>query len=324
MRKYLNNHSVPLSVAVFLATDSYDHDEKVISVTTLLKPIRQVVLAARVPQSQGLVDISGLVSSRMGSAIHDAIERSWLNGYAKAMQALGYPEKVIAKVRVNPDPDNLETGIIPVYLEQRAYREIEGKIVSGKFDFVGDGRVEDFKSTSVNTYLNGSNDDKYVWQGSMYRWLNPKIITQDTMAIQFIFTDWSGMQAKSNPSYPPNRTLEKVFKLHPVDKTEEFVRQRVRLIERFWNAPETDIPKCGDEDLWRKPPQFKYYKNPNSTQRSTKNFDTRQEAYARMAEDKNVGKVVEVPGQVVACRYCPAFAVCTQKDAYIASGELQL
>lgn len=34
------------------------------------------------------------------------------------------------------------------------------------------------------------------------------------------------------------------------------------------------------------------------------------------------GIVKEVKGQVVACRYCPAFHLCTQKDSYINSGEL--
>jgi hypothetical protein len=38
----------------------------------------------------------------------------------------------------------------------------------------------------------------------------------------------------------------------------------------------------------------------------------------------NGGEVKEVPGEIVACKYCDAFTVCTQKDKYIASGELKL
>ena len=49
MRKYLNNSNVPLSLAVFLATDNYDHESDTISATTLIKPLRQIILAARVP-----------------------------------------------------------------------------------------------------------------------------------------------------------------------------------------------------------------------------------------------------------------------------------
>jgi hypothetical protein len=324
MRKYINNASVPLSLAVFLATDNYDHDDTTVSVTTLIKPIRQTVLGARVPADDALVDISNLVQSRLGSAVHDGIESAWLNGYKKAMAGLGYPAKVIERVLVNPAPEDLYEGCIPVYLEQRSYKEIGGRRVSGKFDFVGDGQVEDFKNTTVYTWINQTKTNDYILQGSLYRWLNPTIITKDTMAIQFIFSDWQAVRAKTDPNYPPNRTVQKLFKLMPLPETEQYVRNRVALLDRYWNAPEQDIPRCTDDELWRQEPVYKYYKNPNNTGRSTKNFDTKQDAYVRMSQDGNVGKVVEHPGQVVACKYCSAFPVCTQKDDLIAAGDLIL
>ena len=77
MSKYANTSSVPLSLAVFLVTDNYDHEENTISATALIKPLRQIVLSARVPEDMTPVDLVNLVPSRMGSAIHDAIERSW-------------------------------------------------------------------------------------------------------------------------------------------------------------------------------------------------------------------------------------------------------
>lgn len=324
MRKYVNTSSVPLSIAVFLATDNYDYDENCISATTLLKPIRQTVLSARVPPEQGMVDIAGLVSSRMGSAIHDAVERAWTHSPEKALKSLGFPDRVIQRIKVNPTREEVAAGCVPVYLEQRAYKDVAGHRVSGKFDFVGDGRVEDIKSTSVNTWINHTNDEKYVLQGSIYRWLNPDIITQDVMAIQFIFTDWSAIRARTEKNYPPSRTVQKTFQLLSVAETDQYVRNRLALLDRYWHAPEDTLPLCTDEELWRKAPQWKYYKNPNSRTRSTKNFDNKHEAYIRMAEDYNVGIVVEVPGQVVACKYCAAFPVCTQKDALIARGELVL
>lgn len=325
MRKYLNTSAVPLSLAVFLATDNYDHDSETISVTTLIKPLKQVILASRVPQEDALVDISNLVSSRLGTAVHDGIERSWLNGYKQAMEALGYPQRVIDRVLVNPTPDQLYDGCIPVYLERRSSKQVEGRTVSGKFDFVGEGRLEDFKNTTVFTWVNNTKDDDYVLQGSMYRWLNQDIVTADTMAIQFIFSDWSAAQAKAgSPKYPPQRTMEKVYRLMSIQETEAFVINKIRAINAFWNAEESAMPACTDSDLWRKEPQFKYYKNPQKTARSTKNFDNKQDAYIQMAQDGNVGIVREVPGQVTACKYCPAFAICKQKDDLIAAGDLIL
>ena len=69
---------------------------------------------------------------------------------------------------------------------------------------------------------------------------------------------------------------------------------------------------------------LEYYKNPEKMSRSTKNFDNKQDAYIFMAENKNVGLVKEVPGQVVACKYCPAFPICEQAKGLIASGDLIL
>ena len=326
MSKYANTSSVPLSLAVFLASDFYDHDQdqNTISATTLIKPIRQIVLGARVPEDMTPLELVNLVPSRMGSAIHDAIERSWKDNYQVALDSLGYPKRVIEKIRINPKPEELTDGQIPIYLEQRAHKQVGKFLISGKYDFIGDGRVEDFKSTSTFTAMNNTNDEKYIWQGSIYRWLNPQIITKDEMAIQFIFTDWSKAKAMQDPKYPQQRIQQRILPLKSIQETDAFIKRKLGQIEQYWDVPEEQIPPCTDADLWRSEPVFKYYKNPEKRARSTKNFDNRHDAQLRYIEDGSVGIVVEQPGQVTACKYCPAFAVCSQKDALIASGDLVL
>lgn len=323
---YANVSEVPLALAVFLATDSYDHndDPNTISATTLLKPLRQVILPSRIPPGEGLVNLADMMNSRMGTAIHDGIEKAWMNNYRKAMQNIGLPDRVINQVRINPSAEELGTGIIPIYLEQRLSRQLGKWTITGKFDFIGEGKVQDFKSTSVFTYKKQTGADKYTQQGSIYRWLDPRKIHQDRMDIHYIFTDWKGAMVKSDPSYPPKRFHTQSFELLSLNETEAFIRKKLALIEQYWDAPEEEIPQCSDEELWRSEPQFKYYKNPEKTARSTKNFDTMQDAMLRLSEDGNVGIVKEVPGQVTACRYCPAFAACTQKDQLIAAGDLIL
>lgn len=326
MTKYANTSAVPLSLAVFLATDHYDHDDDphTISATSLIKPVRQLILAGRVPANEAIIDLENLVLSRLGTAIHDGIERAWKQNYTGALTALGYPPKVIERVKINPEPHELDENVIPIYLEQRLKKQVGKWTVTGKFDFIGEGRVEDFKSTSVYTAIHSTNDDKYVLQGSIYRWLDPQKITRDEMAIQWIFTDWSKAKALADPKYPPKRTQQKIFPLKPIGETERFVRQKLAQLEQYWDAPEDEIPPCSDEDLWRSEPVWKYYKNPDKRSRSTKNYATRQEAFLRRAEDGNVGVVVEQPGQVTACKYCAAFPVCSQKDQLVAAGDLQL
>lgn len=325
MSQYANVNQVPLSIGVFLASDYYDYNPapNTISVTTLMKPLRQIILSSRLSnEGEGAKDLIAMLPSRMGAAIHDAVERAWTTNHQAAMSALGFNKFVIDKVVVNPPAGTNLEGKIPVYLEIRSEKKVGKWIISGKFDFVGDGRVEDVKTTSVWSAIMGSKDDDYILQGSLYRWLRPDIITQDTMAIQWIFTDWSGAQARQDPKYPQCRHQERLFILKPIAEVEQFVRRKLALIEQYWDSPEEDIPFCTDEDLWRSEPKFKYYKDPNKTLRSTKNFDDMHSARMRFIEDGAVGMIKEVPGQVKACKYCPGFVLCSQKDQLIQAGEL--
>jgi hypothetical protein len=326
MAIYKNETNIPLSLAVYLATDDYDHssDPNEISATGLLRPLKQIILASRVPAETQLTDITALVTSRLGTSIHSGIEHAWATNYKQAMKALGYSDSVINRVVVNPDPNNLPENCIPVYQEIRTKKQLGKYTITGKFDFVADGRLEDFKSTKVYTYIAGTNDEKYAMQGSIYRWLNPNIITNPEMAIQFIFMDWSSMQAKINSDYPPSALLEKKFTLKPIKEVEQFIVSKLNQIEKYSNSPEAEIPACTDEELWRRAPVWKYYKDPTKTTRSTKNFDTAAEAHVRLAEDGYKGSVIEVKGEVIGCKYCPALSVCKQKDAYILDETLKL
>lgn len=125
------------------------------------------------------------------------------------MRDLGYPESVIERVIINPEPEELQSNSIPVYLEQRVEKKLGPFTISGQFDLVLDGELNDYKSTGVYGFMNGSNDEKYRIQGSIYRWLNPQIITSDCMCIQYIFTDWSGLRASIEKAkgYPQSRVV---------------------------------------------------------------------------------------------------------------------
>lgn len=332
MRKYLNAGNVPLSLAVYLATDPYDHEEHTISATALLRPLRQLILSGRLEPSESLVDVGSLVKSRLGNSIHDGIERAWLNGCDEALAQLGYPKRVIDRIKVNPKPDELTEDDIPVYMELRSYKEILGFTVSGKFDFVAEGRLEDFKNTSTFTWVNNTKDDDYIMQGSIYRWLNPDIVTEDEIQINFLFWDWQAARSR-DPSYPPQPISTKRYPLLSLRETETFIRKKLRDYQHYRQAPEAELPLCTAKELWQRDPEWKYYKDPAKMSRSTKNFKisefgsaaaARQAAHTRLAKDGGKGTVVEVPGQVTACKYCPAFVLCSQKDQLIAQGALKL
>lgn len=323
---YSNTGDVPLALAVWLASDNYDYNDDpfTISATTLIKPLRQVILSSRIPAGTNYVPLRDMVANRIGAAIHGGIEHAWIHNRDAALKALGIPDKVASRIRVNPTDAELaaDAQIIPVYMEQRLSRKIGKWTVTGKFDFIGEGYVQDFKSTSVFQYMKQVNNEKYALQGSIYRWLDPVKISGDELFIHYILKDWMRSRAGGSDGYPAAATHTQKYQLKSVQETQAYITQRLALIEKYWDAPEEDIPECTAEDLWRSEPEWKYYKNPASTKRSTKNFDNAAEAFQRLAADGNIGIVREIPGAIKACHYCPAFAACSQKDALVSSGDL--
>lgn len=329
MNRLTNLNGLGLSMAVWLAHDEYssgaeEHPgEDLISATSLLKPTRQLVLGARVPDGESPVDVIDLVPATLGHAIHDSIEHAWKKGYRQAMGRLGYPRKMIDKVRINPTDEEAANGdILPVYLEQRFYRpiEIDGHriLISGKFDQIINGELNDTKTTSVYTYINRSKEEDYAIQGSIYRWINPGKVTSDVMRIQHVFTDWQPSQARINKDYPQSRVLEFTVRLMSERETEAWIRAKIRDILANQDLPEPEIVHCTDKELWMSDPVFKFYSDPEKASaggRSTKNFPNYPAAVAHQNK-QGKGVIVTVPGKPKACGYCRAFPICTQKDSY--------
>lgn len=322
---YVNQNNIPLAMLPWYLNDTYDHSEdpKRISATSLLKPLRQHVLAKRVDSA--VVELSTLTASRIGTAIHDAIEAGWRNPEAvkAALRVANFPIKSVNKVKVNPEPGFDPAEVVPVYIEQRVEREFNGYTVSGKFDIIIDGTLGDIKNTSVYTYINQTNAEKYILQGSIYRWLNPTLITNETMEIYHQFTDWSAIEAQSKKDngYPETKMLTVKYKLMSLEDTEAYISERLAIIDSLEKVPQSGIPLCTDDDLWVNPSVFKYYANPDKTARSTKNFTDPTQAYTHMSTEGK-GIVIEVKGNVKACRYCAAFPICDQAKQLINEGRL--
>jgi hypothetical protein len=324
---YTNKHNVSLAMAVFLMYDKYDYDDRPnsVSATGLIRPMRQIILGQQNKNLLKTVDISDLVASRMGSAIHDGCEESWKDrdNVAKALKIMGASESAIDTIVINPT--TVQEGQIPVYIEQRAEKEICGMIVSGKYDLVLGGVLNDYKTTSTWTLIYDSNAINYTKQGSIYKWLNPDKITSDYININYIFTDWSAVKARSDPGrYPQTRVVTKAYPLWTVAETESWITERLNQYKQLANVTQDLMPKCSEEELWSSEAVYKYYKNPNSRTRATKNFSHMDDAISRKAADGNVGVVVTVPGEVKACRYCPVVEICNQAEEMLASGRLTL
>lgn len=318
---FTNKKDIPLALAVWLMHDEYDYvnTPNYISATGLMKPLRHIILAKRVVGSSDPLDLEDMVAKALGHSLHDSIEKAWVKGYKTNLKKLGYPAGVIERVRVNPTDEELQAvkDCIPVYIEQRAMRQINGFTIGGKFDMVAEGIVHDNKSTTAYSWVYGGRDDDYALQGSIYRWLNPEKITEDFIRINYIFTDWQKAQVSQNPRYPDSRLKAKEIPLLSIEDTEQWILDKLAAVTRYMDAPEKDIPHCTPEELWMSDPTYKYYANAENTSgRSTKNCDTLPEAQAYKQSKGNKGVIITVQAEPKRCGYCDAYSVCTQKDKY--------
>ena len=323
MQKFTNKKNVPLSMAVWLAADdyAYNSDPNVISATTLLQPIRAIVLARQNKTLDKIADISDMIAARMGTAIHDSVEKAWLSPKLETiLEKLNYTNDMIKRICVNPNPSNIASSVIPVYIEQRTTKAINGMSVTGQFDLVIDGVIEDIKSTSVYTYIFGSNNEKYKQQMSIYRWLFPNIIIEDYGYVNYVFTDWAKMKARQDRGYPQDKQLQYKVKLMSIQETEDFIKSIVAKIKLNLPLPQDQLPECTRDELWQRDDIFKYYKNPANTARSTKNYNTLAEAQQRHLDDGEVGMVKVYKGEVVRCKYCNVVDICSQAANLKAQG----
>lgn len=306
--RYTNRHNIGLSVAVWLMRDTYDYvnDKKYISATTLMKPVRMIILEKRV---NDVPDLSDLLNSRIGTSIHDSIEASWHSpDLSKILGYIGFPKEVADRMVVNPT--EVKEGDLPVYIERRSYYKYKGYTIGGKFDICIDGILEDFKTTSVYTYIFDSRSDEFIQQGSIYRFLNQDIVTGNILKINYIFKDFSASKAENDPSYPPCANLTVPYPLMSIATTEEMIHQKIDMIDKYFDADESDLPLCSPEDLWLTEEKFAYFKNPSAL-RATKVYDTLEEAEMRK-KTEGTGRIEKRGGVPKRCDYCKAQPICSQ------------
>lgn len=331
--KITNKFGVDLPLAVWLLQDGYKSGADVappgelISVTTLMRPTKQLILQRQVDFAQTEMDVSEMVARRMGHSIHDSIERAWTEGnWQAAMKTLHYPQRIIDQVRINPTKKHIELAeirgeeLICIYLEKRGFKQFGGLVITGQMDFLIGDSYRDFKSTSTFAWTSTNKDDDYILQGSLYRWVMPDFIKNDIMRIQFIFTDWLKYRAAMDPKYPQAKVAHREYPLMSLADTEQWVVDKIADIKANVGKSQSDMVPCTDKQLWRSDDSYKYYAKEETAKangRCTKRFDSAVDAEIHRST-KGKGVVIKQPGEVKACTYCPAFPVCEQRKNYFA------
>lgn len=272
--KYTNKYNLPEHICGWLAVDEYDYDPATISATTLIGPARAWVIK-KAHAEELTMDYSDLLAARYGTAIHDSLER----------------------VGVYADGD---------FREKRFYAEALGFTISGKMDAVIGGVIRDNKSTSVWKFIKQDFDD-YIAQLSIYKWLLHKngIETADHAFIDFFFTDWKRSDVVKGGGYPPIRYQEQRIELWDVQKTSEYIADR---LAEFVFA-EQSLPDCSPAELWMRDECWAILPK-EGAKRASKLCKSAEEAELYV---KQSGGIIEHrPGKAVRCGYCTAAPFCAQ------------
>ena len=281
MVKYTNKYNLDRTVVEVLQNDEYDYNPHVLSATSLISPARQVAYK-RLYHGDLEVDVSDLIASRYGTAIHAAFEN---------------------------------VALTDCIQEKRFSVKFTDFEVSGKFDILrkeeAGYRLIDIKSTSVWKLLMGD-FDQYIKQLSIYRFLcsrNSYDVKQEA-SIFFFFTDWQSKKAKLDPTYPQLRFHKLDIQLWSLRTTEDFIKSRYSAItkaEKLIKAGKEEDIETTNEELWQRDDKFAVMKG--KQKRAVKLFDSKLKAEMHIGEDK--GYRIEARKEVARrCSYCPCTKFC--------------
>ena len=245
-----NKFNLPTAF-VNLAQDEHGFKEKEYSVTTLLQPIREIMLKRRF-YNEIEEDVADRIWAIFGSAVHKVMEEADKTGFAE----LHLKEKI--------KDDYYLTGICDLYNEEAM-------------------TVEDYKTCSVFKILNADFDD-WKKQGLMYAWLLRKQ-GKYTSKLRFhaLMKDWSSRdyRFRGEKWYPehPIWTWEYEITESDMQMIESFIYDKFDEIIKYESADE--LPLCSMEERWN--PGDKYALKKPGAKRAIKVCDTLAEAQAQAA-----------------------------------------
>ena len=255
--------------------------DKRYSVTTLLDPIREILLKRR-HYDEIEQDVSDMVWLLFGSAVHKIIEESDKTGFAEY---------------------NLEWPIIEDY------------VLSGICDLYNEElfSVEDHKTASVYKIIKQDFED-WRKQGLMYAYILRKLGHHvGKLRFHALMKDWSHRdyrQAQFNHKFYPEHpiwTWEYEISESDMKEIEEFIFNKFNEIIKYEHVKDDELPICSMEDRWNDGDKFKVIKEGNK--RAIKICESYEEA--QQLAIANNARVEKIKGEDKRCKdYCLVCKFC--------------
>lgn len=286
--KFTNKNNLP--DALYRAVSRPDYDPGVgsdITTSRLIKPAQAVCLTKQ-HHDKLETDIVDGIPALFGTAMHKVLE-------------------------VNTDPN--------VITEERYYVRVNGRLaewnISGQIDLYDPATktLYDYKVCSVWRKILGAGPE-WEHQMNVNAWLMENNgIQVDRLVIVAIFRDWSRTEAmrSKDENYPKGWAEKFEIEVWSAAQQEQYIRDRMDLHQRA--QINNDYKECTDEETWARNKKWKVKKIGN--QKATRVFGSADEASTFAAQKGSDYRVIYQPPVRPMCQhYCPAAAVCPQKERY--------
>lgn len=279
----ITNRSNLPSPFVRMAESDYRVTPKRYSATTLLKPVREILLKRKY-DGEIEQDCSEMIWLLFGQAVHSILEK-YSNGKTE-----------FAEEFLTVDLGN-------------------GYTVSGKIDLYDMAKktVVDYKTASVWKVMFKDFED-WRKQGLIYAWLlRMNGLPCDYIEFYAILKDHSKANAKYKADYPKEPVQAVKFKVtdEAIEEIDKFIRNKIDELAKYEEAPDEALPLCSPEDRWNS--GDKYAVMAKGKKKALRVLDTREEAEKYIELNKG-DSIVLRPGTDKKCiDYC---LCCSKCDYY--------
>lgn len=267
---------------VRMAESDYEAKPKRYSVTTLLKPVREILLKRRYDKEIEQ-DCSDMIWLLFGQAVHSILEK-----YAD-----GESEFAEEFLTVKLENGYTISGIIDLYDMKRK-------------------AVVDYKTASAWKVIYKDFED-WRKQGLMYAWLLRKNgLPCEKIEFYAILKDHSKTDAKFKPDYPktPVQKVEFAVTDESIAEIDKFINDKIAELAKYEEAPDSELPLCSAEDRWNSGDKFAVMKK--GRKNALRVLDSMEEAEAWKAE--NGGDEIEV--RKGTDKKCVDYCLCCTKCEY--------
>lgn len=277
-----NKYNLPQALVDAVKGDEHERNEFNYGVTTLLRPVREVLLERR-HSNEIELDVSDCINKLFGTAFHSLIEK------------------------------HDKTGMSELELEQAV---IDNYKLVGRLDLYNEEQqaVIDYKTATCWKIIYKDFED-WRKQGLMYAWLCYKrgLVVKQIIFYAFL-KDWTARdkrQADLKNSYYPDAQVYTYTLNVTIDdliEIEKWINLRFENLITAKQLDDDDIPPCSDEECWYTGDKYAVY-NKVTDSKAQRVFDTKQEAQDYVTNKGGV--VVYRKGQYRKCQdYCEVCNFC--------------